>query len=159
MPDLHKHTNSHLHLHRQTHIDTHTHTGRPFYKFFFFKKETRLKNKEYIDMVLVCGEAADNGRAIRRIYPHRLTPTNTLFAKVIQRLGEKGSFAVNRADCGAPRSSRVSNFKEDVLHRVKKRRQRELGTLRVKFVCHIVPSGRFCMSSNYTLTIPRGYMQ
>ena len=45
-------------------------------------------NKEYADMVLVCGEAASNGRVACQIYqeryPHCLTPLQTLFTKVIQ---------------------------------------------------------------------------
>ena len=38
--------------------------------------------------------------------------------KVIQRLQERGTFTVNRADCGAPRRRHTPNFEEDVLHRV-----------------------------------------
>ena len=37
---------------------------------------------------------------------------------------------------------------------LKKSRQRVPELLLVEWVCLIVPSGRFCMSSNYTLTIP-----
>ena len=42
---------------------------------------------EYTNMVLVYGEAAENGKAASRIYqqcyPHRVNPSHTLFAKVI----------------------------------------------------------------------------
>ena len=71
-------------------------------------------NTENTYMVLVYGEAAGNGRAGRRIYqeryPLRVTPSQTLFAKVIQRLRERGIFSVNRRDCGVPRRHRTSNF-------------------------------------------------
>ena len=44
-------------------------------------------NTGYTDMVLVYGKAAGNRKAARRIdqerYPHRVTPSYTLFAKVI----------------------------------------------------------------------------
>ena len=73
-------------------------------------------NTEYTDVVLVYGEAAGNGRAARRIY--QVTQSHTLFVKVIQRLRERGTFTVNRADCGAPRRRRTPNFEEDVLHHV-----------------------------------------
>ena len=67
-------------------------------------------------------EAAGNRRAARRIYqkrcPHRATPSHTLFTKVIQRLRERGTFTVDRADCDAPRRCRTPNFEEDELHRV-----------------------------------------
>ena len=73
-------------------------------------------------MVLVYGEAAGNGRAARRIYqeryPHRVTSSHTLFSKVIQRLRERITFTVNRADGCAPRRRRTPNFKKDGLHRV-----------------------------------------
>ena len=49
----HRHTHTHrerererereTHTHTHTHRHTHTHTGCPFYKSYFFKKETRLK--------------------------------------------------------------------------------------------------------------------
>ena len=32
-------------------------------------------------------------------YPHRVTPSHTLFAKVIQRIRDRDTFTVNRADC------------------------------------------------------------
>ena len=71
-------------------------------------------------MVLVYDEAAGNGRAAHRIYqeryPHRVTPPHTLFAKVIQRVRERGTFNGNRADRGAPSRRRTPNFKEDLLH-------------------------------------------
>ena len=77
---------------------------------------------EYTVMVLVYGDAAGYGRAARRIYqkryPHRVAPLHTLFAKVIQRLRERGTFTVNRADCGAPRRRRTPNFEENEHHRV-----------------------------------------
>ena len=73
-------------------------------------------------MVIVYVEAAGNCRAARRIYqeryPHRVTPSHTLFTKVIQQLRERGNFTVNRADCGVPRRRRTPNFEEHVLHRV-----------------------------------------
>ena len=71
-------------------------------------------------MVIVYGEAADNGRAARWIYqehyPHFVTPSHTLFAKIIQQLWDKGTFTVNRADCGAPRRHCKPNFEKDLLH-------------------------------------------
>ena len=122
-------------------------------------------NTEYSDMVLVYGDAAGNRRAAHRIcqerYPHHVTPSHILFAKVIQRLRERGTFTVDWADCGAPKRRCTPNFEEDLRHRVEETRQKvclhEL--LLVERMCLIVPSGRFCMSSNYIVTIPRGYMQ
>ena len=59
-------------------------------------------NTEQTDMVLVYGEAASNRRAARRIYQERykhcVTPSHTLFAKVIQRVRGRSSFAVNKAN-------------------------------------------------------------
>ena len=42
-PKLHRQTHTDTHTDTHTHTPTHTHTGCPFYKSFFFKKETRLK--------------------------------------------------------------------------------------------------------------------
>ena len=79
-------------------------------------------NTEHTDMVLVYDEAASNGRAASRIYldryPHGVTPLHTLFAKVIQRPRERGTFTVNRGHCAAPSRRRTPNFEEDVLHLV-----------------------------------------
>ena len=57
---------------------------------------------------------------------------------------ERGTFAVNRADCGVPMRRRTANIEEDTLHRVEQ-----------------TPSGSFCMSSKYStqLIITKGYMQ
>ena len=77
---------------------------------------------EHTDMMLVYGEVAGNGRADRRIYqeryPHCVNPSHTLFAIVIHRLRERGTFTVNRADRGAPRRRRTPYFEEGLLHRV-----------------------------------------
>ena len=77
-------------------------------------------NKEYTDMVLAYGEAIGNRRAgiYQERYQHCVSPSHTLFATVIQRLRGRGTFTVNRADCGALRRRRTHNFEEDVLHRV-----------------------------------------
>ena len=120
-------------------------------------------NTEYTDMVLVYDEVAGSGRAARRIYqeryPHRVTPSNILFAKVIQRLRESGTFTVSRSDCGAPRRRRTPDFEEDVLHRVEETPTTSTRTIALgKGVPHSTVWG-FCIRSNYTLTIPRGCTQ
>ena len=48
------------------------------------------------------------------ILPHPVTPSHTLFAKVIQRLRERCTFTVNRADCGDCGECRVT--RGDVLN-------------------------------------------
>ena len=79
-------------------------------------------NIEYTDMMLVYDKAEGNGRAAHRSYQdhyqHRVTTLHSLFAKVIQRLREEGTFTVNRADCSAPRRHLSPNFEEDVTHHV-----------------------------------------
>ena len=87
------------------------------------------------------------------------TPSHTLFAKVIQQFRGRGTFTVSRADCGAPRRCRTPNFEEDVLHRVEETPSTVPEPLHMEWVCLIVLSERFCMRINYTLSIPRGYMQ
>ena len=76
---------------------------------------------EYIDMVLVYGEAAGNGRVARCIYQqryaHLVTLSLTLFRQSYST-GKRGTFTVNRADCGAPRKRCSPSYEEDVLHRV-----------------------------------------
>ena len=50
-------------------------------------------NTKYTDIVLVDVEAAGNGRAARRIYqeryPHRVTPSHILFAKLLNGSGKE----------------------------------------------------------------------
>ena len=120
-------------------------------------------NTEYTDMVLVYGEVPGNGRTARRVYqeryPHRVTPSNTPFAKVIKRLLERDTFIINRVDCGAPRRRRTPDFEEDVLHRVEETPTTSTRTIALgKGVPHSTVWG-FCIRSNYTLTIPRGCTQ
>ena len=64
-------------------------------------------NTEYTDRVLVYGEAAFNGRATHWIYQERY-PSHNLLAEVIQRVRERGTVTVNRADYDAPRRRRVA---------------------------------------------------
>ena len=120
-------------------------------------------NTEYTDMVLVYGEAAGNGRAARRIYqerlPYRVTPPHTLFAKVIQRLRKRDTFTVNRADCGARGGVALPTLKRTYCIALNRPCRQVPEPLRVEWMCLIVPSGRLCTSSNFALTIPRGYMQ
>ena len=110
-------------------------------------------NTEYTDIMFVHGEAACNGRAARRVYqehyPRRVTISHTLFAKVIQRLRKRGTFTVDRANCGTPRRRPTPNWVS-----LKRPRQRVPESLRVERVCLIVPSGRFSIFS-----ILRTYMQ
>ena len=111
-------------------------------------------------MVFVYDEAAGKGRGARRIYQERyllrVTPSHTLFAKVIQRIRKRGTFTVNRSDCSCPRRRRNPNSEEDYWIALKRPRQRVTGSLGVEWVCLIIPSGRFWTSSNYTLSNPRG---
>ena len=62
-------------------------------------------------------------------YPQGVPPSHTMFAKVIQRLLESGTFTDNRDDCGFPRRRRIPNFKEDVLHRVEETSSTHIRTI------------------------------
>ena len=94
-------------------------------------------------------------------YPHHATPPHTLIAKVIQRLRERGTFTVNKAGFSAPGVIPValSTLKRTYYIALKRPHQRVPEPLRKEWGCLIVPSGWFCMSSKYALTIPRWYMQ
>ena len=73
-------------------------------------------------MLLLYGEALCNGRAAHQLYaehyPHRHTPSHSLFAIVYQRASETGTFTPSRANCGASRQRRTPEFEKDVLHLV-----------------------------------------
>ena len=79
---------------------------------------------EYAEMLLIYGEAHRHGRRARLLYaerfPHRRVPSRTIFARLERRLRERGTFTVNRIDCGAPRRVRTPQFEEDVLRRVER---------------------------------------
>ena len=79
-------------------------------------------------MTLVYIEAAGNGIAIRRIYqeryPHRLTPSHTLFAKVIQRLRERCTFTDNRVIVVLQGGDAVPSLKRKYCIALKRPRQR-----------------------------------
>ena len=98
-------------------------------------------NIEYLDMVLVHGEASGNGRVVVRIYqernPYPGTPPPTLFGKVIQWIRKRGTLNVNRTDCGTRRRRRIPNFEEDVPLHVERPRQRVPEPLGVELVCFI----------------------
>ena len=76
-----------------------------------------------------------------------------LSIKVIQWLRKRGTFTVNGADGGASRCV-IPNLRGHTALCL-----RDPEPLPMEWVCLIVLSGRFCMSSNYNLTIPRRYMQ
>ena len=77
---------------------------------------------EYADVMLLYGEARCSGRAARQLYaeryPHRRTPSHSLFAIMYQRATETGTFTPCRANCGSPRLHRTPEFEEHVLHLV-----------------------------------------
>ena len=74
---------------------------------------------ENTEMLIIYGEVRRNGRAAQRIYeerfPHRRTPSHTIFVSLQQRLRETGTFQASKADCGVPRTRRTLNFEENVL--------------------------------------------
>ena len=115
---------------------------------------------EYTDMVLVYGKAAGNGRAACWIYqernPHRVTPSHTLFAKVIQLFRERGIFTINRVIVVLQGGVTLPTLKRTYCIALKRPRQRVPNPFCMEWVCLIEPSGRFCMSSNYTLPSPEG---
>ena len=112
-------------------------------------------------MVLVYGEAAGNEIAALRIYqesyPHRVTPSHTLFAKIIQPLRERGIFTVNRLIVVLQGGVTTPTLNRTYCIAL---RDPSMSTQTIlEWVCLIVTSGRFFMSSNYTITISRGYIQ
>ena len=78
--------------------------------------------EEYSGMLIIYGEAERNVRAAQRVYEgrfsHRLTPSYTIFVRLRQRLRDTGAFQAKKADCGAPRTRRTLNFKENVLQHI-----------------------------------------
>ena len=73
--------------------------------------------EEYTEMLIIYGEAGRNGRAAQRMYherfPHRPTPSHTIFVRIQQRLRETGSFIPKRTDCGARQMRRTVDLEEN----------------------------------------------
>ena len=86
-------------------------------------------------MVLEYSKAAGNGRA------------------------ERGTFTISRTDCGAPRRRTTPNFEEDILHCIEETPSMITQTIARGMGVPHSTVWEVCMSSNYTFTIPRGYMQ
>ena len=87
-----------------------------------------------------------NRRAARLIYQqcylHHVTPLHTLHHQQVLQ----GGFA-------------LPTLKRMYCIALKRPHQLVPESLCMEWVCLVLPSGRFCMNSNYTLIIPIGYMQ
>ena len=75
--------------------------------------------EEYIEMLIIYGEAGRNGRAAQRIYEERFPNHRAaLHFRQTSRAATKNrhsTFLARKADCGAPRTRRTLNFEENLL--------------------------------------------
>ncbi|KAJ8885790.1 hypothetical protein PR048_011990 [Dryococelus australis] len=118
--------------------------------------------REYANMMLLFGEARCNGRAAHQLYeehfPHSQTPLHTLFAKDYQWASEMGTFTTNRSGCCVLWQWRTPKFDEAVLNAAKVAATSTQNSA-IDSMCIIKLSGVFCLSSCYTSTTVREYMQ
>lgn len=82
-------------------------------------------NAEMADMHFMYGRANGNSLEARRLYaemhPQRVIPHHTIFARLHQRLCERGTFQKRTTDCGRPRVIRTVALEEEVLNMIEDR--------------------------------------
>lgn len=87
-----------------------------------FIKSEMYSNEEMTDMHFVYGLAYGNCLAASRMYaemyPQRVAPHHTLFARLHQRLRETGTLTKRKYDCGRQREVRTPALEEAVLNLV-----------------------------------------
>ena len=135
---------------RNTYVFSLSTTANPSIIHSFIMVE--YTNTEYTNIVLVYGGAAGNGRAARRIYEERYPraiPSKTLFAKIIQRLGERG---LNRQQgrLWCSKETPHAQLWRGCSARVENTPSTRIQTNARGRISSIVQSGRFCKSSKYT---------
>nr|CAH7748736.1 unnamed protein product [Callosobruchus chinensis] len=80
---------------------------------------------EMTDMLLIYGEAKNNGRQAVRLYeqkfPNRRIPHHSTFASIEMRLRETGNLRTKRNNAGRPRTTRTVRIEEAILNNILER--------------------------------------
>nr|CAI5825460.1 unnamed protein product [Callosobruchus analis] len=80
---------------------------------------------EMTDMLLIYGEAKDNGRQAVPLYvqkfPNRRIPHHSTFASIEMRLRETGNLRIKRNNAGRQRTTRTVRIKEVILNNLLER--------------------------------------
>nr|CAI5834537.1 unnamed protein product [Callosobruchus analis] len=81
--------------------------------------------EEMTDMLLIYGEAKNNGRQAVRLYeqkfPNRRIPHHSTFASIEMRLRETGNLRTKRNNAGRPRTTRTVPIEEAILNNLLER--------------------------------------
>nr|CAI5842924.1 unnamed protein product [Callosobruchus analis] len=81
--------------------------------------------EEMTDMLLIYGEAKNNGRQAVRLYeqkfPNRRIPHHSTFASIEMRLRETGNLRTKRNNAGRPRTTRTVSIEEAILNNLLER--------------------------------------
>nr|CAI5830202.1 unnamed protein product [Callosobruchus analis] len=85
----------------------------------------RYSFEEMTDMLLIYGEAKNNGRQAVRLYeqkfPNRRIPHHSTFASIEMRLRETGNLRTKRNNAGRPRTTRTVRIEEAILTNILER--------------------------------------
>lgn len=96
-------------------------------------------NAEMADMHFVYGLANGNSleasRRYAEMYPQRVAPYHTLFARLHQRLRETGTFTKRKYDCGRQREVRTPALEEAVLNLIDE--QPDISTRKISLQLHV----------------------
>nr|CAH7755456.1 unnamed protein product [Callosobruchus chinensis] len=95
------------------------------------------------DMLLIYGEAKNNGRQALRLYeqkfPNRRIPHHSTFASIEMRLRETGNLRTKRNNAGRPRTTRTVRIEEAILNNILERPSLSTRTI-VKSINQCLPT-------------------